>query len=61
MLLDLVTVDPDLDLELAIGRASRFAERLGLGPDFERVARAELQLSAAAWTRVGTSVEEAAS
>jgi Peptidase family M48 len=60
VLLDLVTVDPDLDLELALGRASRFAERLGLGPDFDRVARAELQLSTAAWTRVGTAIHEAA-
>lgn len=60
VLLDLVTVDPDLDLELALGRASRFAERLGLGPDFDRVAKAELQLSTAAWTRVGTAIREAA-
>jgi hypothetical protein len=60
VLLDLVTVDPDLDLELAVARACRFAERIGLGPDFERVARVELQLSAAAWTRIGAGSKEAA-
>jgi hypothetical protein len=53
VLLDLVTVDPDLDLELSLGRAVRFAGRIGLGPDFDKLARTELQLSAAAWIRVG--------
>lgn len=53
VLLDLITVDPDLDVELSVGRAVRFAEPLGLSTDLERVVRAELLLSAAAWARIG--------
>jgi hypothetical protein len=52
VLLDLITVDPDRDLELAMARAIPFAERLGLGAELDRLARAELQLSAAAWARI---------
>jgi hypothetical protein len=57
VLLDLITVDPDLDLELSVARAVRFAEQVGLGPDLDRLARAELQLSAAAWTRIGAAAK----
>jgi len=57
VLLDLITADPDLDLELAVARAVRFAEQVGLGPDLDRLARAELQLSAAAWTRIGAAAK----
>jgi hypothetical protein len=55
VLLDLITVDPDLDLELAVGHALRFAGALGLEADLEKVVRDELQLSAAAWTRIGAA------
>jgi hypothetical protein len=55
VLLDLITVDPDQEAELAVARAVRFAGEFGLGPDLDRLARAELQLSAAAWTRIGAA------
>jgi hypothetical protein len=57
VLLDLITVDPDLDVELAVGRGLRFAGSLGLEADLERLVRAEMQLSAAAWTRIGATVK----
>jgi hypothetical protein len=55
VLLDLITVDPDLDVELAVARAVRFAAALGLSSDLDPLIRAELQLSAAAWTRIGAA------
>ncbi len=55
VLLDLATVDPDLDPELSLARAVRFAGQIGLSPDFEQLARAELTLSAAAWARISTA------
>jgi hypothetical protein len=60
VLLDLITVDPDLDAELALVRAFRFAEAIGLGADLDRLARAELQLSAAAWARIGAAAKPVA-
>ena len=52
VLLDLITADPDADVEAAVARAVPFAEGIGLGPDLERLARTELPLSAAAWNRI---------
>jgi hypothetical protein len=51
VLLDLVAVDPELDLERSVGEGLRYAEQIGLGPAFTEVARAELGLSATAWQR----------
>jgi hypothetical protein len=56
VLLDLVTADPDLDGEDAVGRALAVAHRVGLGAAFEEVARAELSLPAAVWRRVVAAV-----
>jgi Zn-dependent protease with chaperone function len=53
VLLDLVAVDPELDLERSVAEGVRYAERIGLGAAFIEVAKAELALSAAAWNRVG--------
>jgi hypothetical protein len=55
VMLDLITVDHDLDLELAVARALRFASTLGLGPDLDALIRAELQLSTAAWSRIAAT------
>jgi hypothetical protein len=55
VLLDLSTVDPDLEVEIAVARALEFAAELGLGPDLDRLARAELELSTAAWARIGAA------
>jgi Zn-dependent protease with chaperone function len=52
VLLDLVAVDPDLDLERSVAAAAGFADRIGIAAEFDRAARAELQLSAAAWKRI---------
>lgn len=62
VLLDLVAVDPELDLERSVAEGVRYAGRIGLGPAFAEVARAELALSATAWHRVEalTAVEETA-
>jgi hypothetical protein len=55
-LLDLVAADPDLDDEEAARRALTFAHRVGLGPELDAVARAELSLTPAAWRRVTSGV-----
>jgi peptidase M48-like protein len=59
VLLDLITVDPDLDVEIALARALGFADELGMAADLDRLARAELELSAAAWTRIGAAAKSA--
>jgi hypothetical protein len=56
VLLDVVTVDPDLDEEEAVRRALAHARAAGLAAAFEAVARAELGLSAAAWRRLAGEV-----
>jgi hypothetical protein len=61
VLLDLITVDPDLDVEIAVARALGFAEQLGIAADLDRLARAELELSAAAWSRIAASTQAASS
>lgn len=62
VLLDLVAVDPELDLERSVAEGMRHAGRIGLGEAFTEVAKAELGLSATAWHRVGalSAVEETA-